>query len=34
GRERAELRLESAGQAHHALGLGWSATALQSGDVL
>ncbi|MCF5032103.1 DUF58 domain-containing protein, partial [Pseudomonas syringae] len=28
------LRLESAGQAHHALGLGWSATALQSGDVL
>lgn len=28
------LRLESAGQAHHALGLGWSATALQSGGVL
>ncbi|MCF5283169.1 DUF58 domain-containing protein, partial [Pseudomonas syringae] len=28
------LRLESAGQAHHALGFGWSATALQSGDVL
>ncbi|PBP44345.1 DUF58 domain-containing protein [Pseudomonas syringae] len=27
------LRLESAGQAHQALGLGWSATALQSGDV-
>ena len=28
------LRLESAGQAHHALGLGWTATALQPGDVL
>ncbi|MCF5747291.1 DUF58 domain-containing protein [Pseudomonas tremae] len=28
------LRLESAGQAHHAVGLGWTATALQPGDVL